>query len=103
MKLPVSKGWVDTYWHSFSGGDEMALERVQDVEAILNNNKRLANEGKGYSPSRELRRVASIPLVIYEQWMQEDMPKGKKDQAAWIKRKLRDPEWRFLRTSEGGI
>ena len=44
--------------------ETLLVKGVQDVEPILEHNKRLANNGEdGYSPSRDLRRVASIPNV----------------------------------------
>jgi hypothetical protein len=42
--------------------DGKIIERkTQDVEPIIKRNKYLQNDGDGYSPSRELRRAASIP------------------------------------------
>ena len=85
--------------------DELMVKTTQDCEAIIDHNKRLATWDDGYTPSREMRRVASIPLVIYQQWMSEDgvnlmtMPKGEK--AAYLRKKLNDPDWRYLRTAPG--
>lgn len=79
-----------------------AIETRQDVEPFLDNNKRLANDNDGYSPSRELRRIASIPLVIVEKWKNEmGVDVFKKDHQAKVRALLNDPDWRYLRTSPG--
>lgn len=88
--------------------DEMAdtthVRRVQDVEPIIERNKLLQTDNP-YSPDRSLKRIASIPLVIAEQWIKQDgvnwLALPKKEKAAYLRRKLNDPNWRHLRTSEG--
>lgn len=79
------------------------LHRVQDVEPILEDNKRRQNDGDGYSPSRDLRYVAHIPNIFIEAWMKEGLSIF--DENCWpaIRRRLNDPDWRFLRTSPGRI
>ena len=42
---------------------EATIERVQDVEPVLEANKRAQASGNGFSPSRELREIAEIPLA----------------------------------------
>ena len=77
------------------------------MEPIIENNKRLRAEDKGYSSSRELRRVASIPLVVIERWMQEDgvnfLALGKQDKSAYLRKKLNDPDNRAWRNSDGAL
>lgn len=83
-------------------GDDFAIETRSDVEPIIENNKRLANDGDGFTPSREMRRIASIPLVIAEKWRNElGVDIFNRDHEKKIKRLLNDPDWRFLRTSPG--
>lgn len=98
MRRILGTGPVATEFMSFAEGEEMAIHRVQDVEPILDQNKRLQNDGTGWSPSRELKRKASIPLVVWELWLKEGMPEGGKEQRDFINRKLRDPDYRWLRT-----
>ena len=99
--------WVQTRWHEDESAGQVTVERVQDVEPILDNNKRLLNDGSnGYSKSKDLKRVASIPLVVLEQWMKEDgvnflaMPHGP-DREKYLRKKLNDPNNKWLRTSGG--
>lgn len=76
--------------------------RWQDVEDIIENNKRLQNTPQ---KSDWGRHVASIPNVILEQWLNEEHVRGNislkpysKEFDKIIEKKLRDPDWRWLRT-----
>ncbi len=82
------------------------LRTKQDVTPVLDENKRLQNDGTGgwVSKAKEWRRAASIPVGVLEMWRvlhgidwnkKEDMPK--------IIRMLNDPEWRHLRTAHFNI
>lgn len=83
--------------------DALTVTRVQDVEPILEENKRLQNSGDGYSPGRQMRRVASIPHAVVEQWMREGVSIFDKNAMPEIRRRLNDPENLFLRTSPGRV
>ncbi len=75
---------------------------VQDVEPIIENNKRLQSiEQK----SDWGRHIASIPNVIINQWLQAEWDRGNTSMTlsspefnAIIAAKLRDRDWMFLRT-----
>ena len=41
----------------------LTVKNSQDVEPILKKNKRMYNDGDGYSASKDLKRVASIPTL----------------------------------------
>jgi len=84
-------------------GDDMHVRRYQDCEPILENNKRLFTLNDGYSPSRDLRRVASIPLTVVEEWMKEGIDIFDPNCAEAIRRKLNDPAWLYLRTAPGRV
>lgn len=86
--------------------DVTTINRTQDAEPIVERNKLLQAHGDGYSPSRELRHTASIPLVVWERWNTETSGRlmngmGRQEKAAFLRRKLNDPEWRWLRASSG--
>ena len=76
------------------------MQRRQDAEPIIENNKRLQNEGR---QTGEFRHIASIPSVIIEKWMNEtgvpllSLPKHEFN--AFIRKKLNDPDWAWLRTT----
>lgn len=95
---------VETIVHHDDDGDRLIIERAQDVQPILDHNKRLFTHNDGYSPSRELRRVASIPLVVVEKWLREDgIDVFNKDHAEAVRRKLNDPAYAHLRTAPGRV
>lgn len=76
--------------------------RWQDVEDIIENNKRLQNTPQ---KSDWGRHIADIPNIILEQWLNEEHRRGNvslrpytKDFDKIIAKKLKDPDWRWLRT-----
>lgn len=83
--------------------NKFVIERVQDVEAILDNNKALANEGQD---AEAFHHVGEIPLVIIERWLNEEYARGNTSlrmgsdefQKLCVS-KLRDPDWAWLRTT----
>lgn len=90
-----------------SNGQDLAIRHVQDVEPILEHNKRLRGEDQR---SDWGRHVASIPNVIYIQWLDEEHRKGNTDLRLFtpefdeiVERKLKDPEWAYLRTDRPAL
>jgi hypothetical protein len=74
------------------------FERWQDCEPIVENNKRLQNE----TQSGDLHHFAEIPNIIIEKWMNEDGISYREIMAPgseYAKKKLRDPDWAWLRTT----
>ena len=75
-----------------------------DVGSMLERNKRLANFNDGYSPSRELRRVASIPFAIVHKILTEEgvnvLDPANNDR---LVRLLNDPDYAWLRTAPGRV
>lgn len=88
--------------HAFDG-DDLIVNRTQDVEPILDDNKAMANEPQ----HGDFRHIGSIPVVIIEKWMNEDgvniLAMGNEEFSAFIERKLNDPDWRHLKTYSGRI
>jgi hypothetical protein len=87
------------------GSDQIVIANAQDCEPTIKLNKQLMNDGTdGYGPTREWRRVASIPNVILEKWLVEEGirywdPADTHKLAA----KLDDPDYAFLRTAPGKV
>lgn len=88
---------------------QMVINRVQDIEDILKQNKAAFNNvsTKGQKFKGDMQKVASIPLIVLEKWMREGLVKNPfnptpEDKKA-LKRLLNDPENRFLRTCPGTI
>lgn len=83
----------------------ITVEEAQDVESIVENNKRLAS-GNGRAISSDVANpVASIPTGIILKWLREegwwvyDAHKDP-DVERKLNQKLNSNEWRYLRTSE---
>ncbi len=102
-------GNIVSYFHHDEGDNTITVGQTQDCESIIENNKRLQTMNDGYSPSRELRRVASIPFVVFERWLQDDgltwydysTKMDRREQAAYRARKLLSSDWAHLLTSAG--
>ncbi len=89
-------------------GRETRFAATQDVAPILERNKAMATHNDGYSASRELRRVASIPYGIGIKWLNEEgwwFMDADKDPgvAKKLAEKLNSSEYMHLRTSEGRV
>ena len=89
------------WFHFDHDTGRFSIETVQDVEPILDQNHRLANAGDGFSADRELRRIASIPHVVYQAWLGMGFDALLPENRATLRRILNDPDWRKLRTSPG--
>lgn len=96
---------IDTRLHYDHGADRLVIERVQDVEPILDNNARLRQISDGYNKARDMKHVAEVPMVLVEKWAAEDGISV----AAWMmdpenmRRRLNDPANKFLRIGGGKL
>jgi hypothetical protein len=102
--LEIQPDGLVEWLHFDEASGQMTIQRQQDVEPVLEANKRRALAHDGFSPSRELREIAEIPLGIVELW-RTVLGVDIFDRNHWpaVKRLLRDSEWRGLRTSPGKI
>lgn len=90
--------WVEIDEH------EIRETIVDDVEDVIEDNKRLYNQDDGYSISGDLRRSASIPLALYLKWKNElGIDAINDDHAQAVKKLLNSNEYRFLRTAAGRL
>lgn len=90
-----------------SNGQDLAVQHVQDVEPILDRNKLFRAEEQR---SDWGRHVASIPNVIYIQWLDEEHKRGNTtlrmftpEFDAIVQKKLNDPNWAYLRTDRPAL
>lgn len=93
---------VSTSLHIDESARQFTFKRTQDVEDIIEANKRDAATSQ---QSDWGRHVARIPNIFLEQWLNEEYRKGNVNLRLFtpefdklIARKLQDPDWRFLRT-----
>ena len=67
------------------------------------------NDGDGYSASKDLKRVASIPTLVLTLWAKEyngsnnwfGLPADERKKI--LKRKLNSNEFRYFRTASGNL
>lgn len=77
---------------------------TQDCDAILERNRAMYNHNDGYTPSRDIRRVASIPLELVYKWLNEEGWNAFDPHCAdKLKQKLNDPAYLYLRTAPGRL
>ena len=95
---------IVTRAHYDAGERALTFERIQDVGDIIERNKALQSEPQ---KSDWGRHIASIPNIFLEQWLNEEWRRGNRsirlfsaDFNKLVARKLRDPDWRFLRTDK---
>lgn len=101
--LYVTPTGIAKYWRDNGDGTSSVLS-AQDVGSIIERNKAMANHNDGYTGSREMRRVASIPLVLIEKWKREEgWDALDPDHSDKLMQKLNDPDYAFLRTAEGRL
>lgn len=92
-----------------STDDGLIVRTVQDVEPILEANKRAQADGVNLKSG--LRHAAQIPAVIYHQWDREFYQMHKRHllgaprklKQKFLKSKLNDPANKFLRTWQGTL
>lgn len=98
---------VSVHAHLDSNGRDLAIEHVQDVAPILAWNKAARTEEQR---SDWGRHVACIPNVICVKWLDEEHARGNATLRLFtpefdliVQRKLRDPEWAYLRTDRAKL
>lgn len=91
---------IRTRFHPNSDGTFTIQRHDPDVEPTLEHNKALQKEPQ---KSESFHHIASIPAIVIEKWMSESgapllsMPAHEFQR--FIRRKLRDPEWLWLKTT----
>jgi hypothetical protein len=93
---------IGTSLHVDQSERELTINRVQDVEDIIDLNKYLQTVKQ---QSDWGRHVATIPNIFYEKWLREEHERGNiglrlytEDFDRLVEKKLQDPDWKFLRT-----
>jgi hypothetical protein len=87
------------------GRDKVVIHQVQDVSEVkkINEMTRLAN-GSGTSSfwkKREWVKIASIPLVLLDEWRQQGLDFNDPNDWPIIKRMLNSSDYLSLRTAPG--
>lgn len=97
--------WNGNISETYVSDDEIITRDVmpaKNVQAILDVNHAYRAEGGNRKAHGKL--VASIPMPVYHEWKKEWQKAGKPvDWKVFLKRKLNDPDNKFLRTIDGTI
>lgn len=91
---------LETRFHRDSSTGKVVVERVQDVEDIIERNKRAQNETQDLSTG--WHHIAEIPSIFIEKWCNEKQVSYRELMADFdgiVKKMLRDPDYQFLRTT----
>jgi hypothetical protein len=88
-------------WWKWNGDGTATIRMTQDVEPILENNQALANSGNGWSAAKDMRRIASVPSVVIEEFRKRgvNLLRPESDLKAF-KRIMNDSDYRKLRTAD---
>jgi hypothetical protein len=96
---PLS-GAVERF-HFDESADTFTIQRTEDVGAVLDSNRELANHTDGWNADRTMRHAARIPLTIVEEWRQKHgIDIFNPNHAEGVKRLLNSSDYRYLRTQE---
>jgi hypothetical protein len=88
---------IETWFHK--EGDGFSLQTTQDVSAIVDLNKALQNADISKGQGNEFWHAARVPMIILQQWANEaGLTMNDKAFGEVVKRKLNDPDNRFMRT-----
>lgn len=94
-------------WHEIHVDESDKLTHLvtwQDVEPVLDLNKRLQNESQRRAGA--FHHVGFVPDVFALKWFNEEWERGHRmrwmdeEHMRIIWRKLQDPDWKFLRTTD---
>lgn len=77
---------------------KLHVVRSQDIQALLDQNHRLASSAPSMHGDAKWRLAGRIPLVVAEQWSREcGATVGSKEFVAYCKRKLQDGDFARFR------
>lgn len=87
-------------WHLNDNEDgTWTVGAEQDCSAILDNNHQRASTSDGWTPDKTFRHVASIPLVVLEDWKNMGVDWRDPDGAKEVITRLNSNEFYKLRTA----
>lgn len=110
MKIDQEQdGLVTTTTHDDEKNKQVVIERTVNYKPIIEHNKKMFTHNDGYSKSRDLKRVASIPTLVLEVWTREYNGTNnwfalkKEEQQKILKTKLNSNEFQYFRTAPGRL
>lgn len=84
--------------------DGVAFAARGETDPVIERNKAMATHNDGYTQDRTMRRVATIPPIIWLKWLNEDgRDVYKPENAKWLCDRLNDADYAYLRTAPGRL
>ena len=88
---------------------KLTIHNQQNLSPLMERNKKLYTLNDGYTPSKDMKRIASVPPIILQLWTKEyngsnnwwALPKD--TQKKILRVKLNSNEFRYFKTSEGRL
>jgi hypothetical protein len=84
-------------------GTKLHFRETQPVAPIIEQNKKLAGEWRGWNTKPHGSVVASVPNVVYNQWKRECGFDGVQYDKKAMAKKLNDPDNQHFRTGGGRV
>lgn len=98
----LANGGIAHFWKDTEDGGQIVS--AQDLSSVIEANKAAYATNDGYSKTRDLRRVAFLPEIIRQKWLNEEgWDAYDPDYSHKLMRKLNDPDWLYLRTAPGTL
>ena len=88
---------------------KLTIHNKQNINPLLERNKKLYTQNDGYTASRDMRRIASVPPIMLQLWTKEYNGSNnwwalpKETQKKIMRTKLNSSEFKYFRTSEGSL
>ncbi len=85
--------------------DKTTIYTEQNVDRYIEaNKKRQSNPDYfGYGVKQEYAHVATVPNSVIHKWMKEGINFYRSDDWPKVRKKLNDPEWKYLKTFTGKV
>ena len=75
-----------------------------DAQAVVDQNKRLANHGRHHNAEKDRYLAASLPMILWLKWKNEEgWDAFDPNHAEKLRQKLNDPDYEHLRIWKGRL
>lgn len=90
---------VESIWHYDPATEDTTIESRQVLDERLHINRDEFNAHSAFTKRGDMWKVASIPLVVYEDLVKQGIAQDPERLRRW----LNDPDNRFFRTTPGKV
>ena len=99
MKRKLQDGQI---FHYDNPSGEFAIEHIEDIQPLIDSNKRLQQED--HHIKDDFRLSARVPMTVYYEWKQKfGIDAQKKEDWPAVKKLLNSPEYKYLKTTQRRI